>query len=1234
MKNLRNALMVAFTCASLAVFAQQGANEEKLDTRIDNQGYWRKAAEKGLTTPNPHVSVAPAVYTGSEIMAVTAITENSPDVLVVGGSTSQSENSIFINPNDPDNVLNSNNSTTQPGGSINLYGADKLYSFDAGLNWDGDIQGPTGSNSGDPAALIGLNGRYYIGYINNQSGQSVAYSDDQGVTWFSAVAGNAPAGFGNLLDKNHMWIDNSPSSPYEGNLYNAWTCFGGQNDSDIEVVRSTDDGESWSTVINVSNSLNPGSHAQGVNIQTGPLGEVYVTFTIYDNWPSDEDAMAMARSLDGGQTYQSFRIINNIRGIRNTATNKDMRVNSFPSTAVDISSGPRRGNIYVVWTNVGYPGINTGNDKDVYIIRSEDGGDTWSSPVRVNQDPAGLGKEHYLPWVTCDPVTGTLSVIFYDDRNVSSAQCEVYCANSYDGGETWEDFKVSDVAFTPSPIPGLASGYFGDYLGIAARNGKVYPVWTDNRTGTALTYVSPYQTSTITAPTDLVASINEETGSVNLNWQHSPSPTFSYYKIYRGLTLLGTSVFPTFTDQLPAYGTYRYFVTAFYGAEGESGAAIVDVQWGNAQAAVNPGVIEEYLTPGSERTIALDMANVGQLPLNYTSRFALPETRDNGSRAYCTGTGGCTEYIKRVQFKEVDNQSECLGYEDYTALMSTVAIGETFTVTIHNGTSAHANDVCGVWVDWNQNENLLDDGSITVSGSPGSGPYTASITVPEGAKNGMTRMRVRIKRDAPISPCGLTPNGEVEDYGLDVIGWVSATPMEGTIAAGGSQPVNVHLNASEMELGTYQANYIISSNDPDNGEIIIPVTMHVTNIALTVAADKDSLCLGGSTALYANASGGSGNYVYSWTSIPEGFTSSDPNPMVAPEVTTTYIVELTDGGLVLEEQITITVIDLPEIALGADVAVCEGEQAVLDAGPGYATYFWNTGQTGQQITVSQAGTYWVEVSNEFGCTARDTVEFAIYPLPVVDLGADMNFCEGSSVELATGEGFSAYAWSNGATTSTISVSEPGEYAVTVTDINGCTAQDQIVLAMDPLPLAPSVTSGPVSVDNFLSPSSDFTCSEGAHATAYEWKMEPAGAGMLTANGQAAQVTWTQGYTGTAQISVRTTNECGESAFSAVYEVAVYSSQSIDDKKAVTAIRLYPNPNDGNFTLGFNSGREQTLHFRLTTPMGSVVLDQQESIPSGAYQKTFNLSTLPAGTYQLVITDRDGRMLSRQQVVVK
>lgn len=463
------------------------------DQRIDNMSYWRRMASLGLVPVQQTMPLPAAEYGTSKLTGKGIATDDSPDVPVTTQNSTQSENSIFVHPTNPQALLQSNNSTQNPVGG--LYGANSFLSSDAGTTWGGSVQGAGGNNSGDPTTCIGLNGRYYVGYIHINGGQGISYSDDQGLTWTAVLVADAPGGWGSMLDKNHMWIDNSPVSPYEGNLYDAWTNFGGSNNNEIEISRSTDDGATWSTPINISSAINAGSHNQGVNIQTGPNGEVYAIWAVYDSWPQDEKSIGMAKSLDGGVTWEpATRIITNIRGIRSSETGKNMRVNAFPTMAVDISTSVHSGTIYVTWPNIGVPGENTGNDMDIYMIKSTDGGATWSTPIRVNQDPAGQGKEHYFPWTTCDPVNGNLSVVYYDDRNVSSTQCEVYTSNSTDGGETWEDLKVSDVSFTPSPIPGLADRYMGDYLGNHARDRWVYPVWTDNRSGISMTYVSPFQT--------------------------------------------------------------------------------------------------------------------------------------------------------------------------------------------------------------------------------------------------------------------------------------------------------------------------------------------------------------------------------------------------------------------------------------------------------------------------------------------------------------------------------------------------------------------------------------------------------------------------------------------------------------------------------------------------------------------------------------------------------------------
>jgi len=544
--------LVFFTLSIGLTWGQQSQknsrnNESiKVDTRIDNMGYWNRCVELGLVPVAPNIPPAKATFSGSEINSRLVREDESVDVPVTEENSTQSENSIFVNPNDYDNALNSNNSTQNPVGS--LYGTSGFFTFNTGVSWDGSVEGTGGTNQGDPAACIGSNGMYFVGAIR-ENGQAVAHSFDLGETWTMVQVAPGPPGFNSLLDKNHLWIDNSLTSLYNGNLYNAWTYFGnGADDSEIQISVSSDNGLSWSSAVNISSNINAGSHNQGVNIQTGPYGEVYVLWTVYDNWPADENAMGFTQSLDGGNSWSpATRIISNIRGIRNTTTGKNQRMNSFPSMAVDISEGVRRGTIYAVWPNIGVPGTNEGPDADIYMIKSINAGATWSEPTRVNQDEPGNGYKHYFSWITCDPISGVLSVVFYDDRDVGGNQVEVFCSNSTDGGETWEDFKVSDVAFTPSPIPGLAGGYFGDYLGISAKGGHVYPCWTDNRTGTAMTYVSPYILGIPPNPAENpIPSDGEENllPFLTFSWKDGPGDgdSASSYKIFLGSAYPPTNV--------------------------------------------------------------------------------------------------------------------------------------------------------------------------------------------------------------------------------------------------------------------------------------------------------------------------------------------------------------------------------------------------------------------------------------------------------------------------------------------------------------------------------------------------------------------------------------------------------------------------------------------------------------------------------------------------------------------
>ncbi|MDB5282919.1 MAG: hypothetical protein JWO06_1994, partial [Bacteroidota bacterium] len=239
--------------------------------------------------------------------------------------------------------------------------------------------------------------------------------------------------------------------------------------------------------------------------------------------------------------------------------------------------------------------------------------------------------------------------------------------------------------------------------------------------------------------------------------------------------------------------------------------------------------------------------------------------------------------------------------------------------------------------------------------------------------------------------------------------------------------------------GTFSVQLVSFHNGGLSDTITQPVTIQ-TGITVNLGNDT-TLCLGQSYTLNAGNAGAT----YQWQ-------DNSGNQTLVVNQTGTYWVNVSESGCTGSDTIHMTFSATGALNLGPDTAACAPNTVILDATTAGATYHWQDNSSSPTYTVTQTGYYSVTASLS-GCSLIDTVHVSITTLPQAVITADSStICSNDSVQICAPNGFAIYQWNLGQGTNCIYARLAGNYYVTVTDNNGCTAEsNHLPVTVYPLP---------------------------------------------------------------------------------------------------------------------------------------------------------------------------------------
>ncbi len=337
------------------------------------------------------------------------------------------------------------------------------YTTNGGASWTFPGRIDAGVFRSDPVLDSDAEGNFYYNSLTADAGLTqfwcnVYKSTDGGATWDNGVYA-----YGG--DKQWQEIDRTGGIGH-GNIYAFWTRFFTCPGCNGHFTRSYDGGATFLDPIDI-----PGTPQWGVP-SVGPGGELYIAgdgFTLAKSSTIQNSALpvawdySMSVSLGGSISFQGGP---NPAGLLGQVW-----------VATDHSGGPTHGNVYMLCS---VQPFSSADPLDVHFSRSVDGGQTWSTPVRVNDDPSNSNAYQWLGTMSVAP-NGRIDTVWLDTRaDPGGYDSELYYSSSTDAGVTWSANQVLGPPFDPH-VGWPQQNKMGDY----------FDMWSDDM-GADLAYAATY----------------------------------------------------------------------------------------------------------------------------------------------------------------------------------------------------------------------------------------------------------------------------------------------------------------------------------------------------------------------------------------------------------------------------------------------------------------------------------------------------------------------------------------------------------------------------------------------------------------------------------------------------------------------------------------------------------------------------------------------------------------------